>query len=181
MKSLFFALISAVCMLGCATQLSIEANQVRAMTEVDKPNCTYISDVEARGHDFDLSLDDAFYRGLNHVASVGGDSYVIRTYYPGHYWMQAWDCGWANSYIPKLGEKAVPPTRILAQDRQECTFIKSITESSNWGITRKRNLKNATKDAINRVQQAGGDSYYLVKEIMGPSTVVVVIEAWLCN
>lgn len=178
------------CLLSCATptQLSKEANQVRFMTKLDEPNCEFISQVETWGDWFkqefgsiDGVVDDGFNVALNAVASVGGDAYrIVGTARHKGYLMEAWRCGWGNSQRPAFVSSATPPRQIFSAERQECRFIKTVTEGSNWGFTKKRNLENAKNDAIGLVQEAGGDAYYVVKETLG-SIVVVIVEAWRCN
>jgi len=187
-KILAAAVIFTFGLLGCATQLSYEGSQVRAMTEADEPNCKFISEVEASGNWFandlytiDVIVDDAFNDALNTVASVGGDAYgIVSSYAAAGYVMQAWNCGWGVNQIANLPRSATLPQQISAGERQKCDFIKTIAEGSNWGFTKKRNLRNAKNDAIKLVQEVGGDSYYVVQEILG-SIVVVIVEAWRCN
>lgn len=188
MKTFVLTVAITVGLLGCVTQLSNEASQVRTMTAVDKPSCKYVSDVEAWGRTFtqefgsiDTSVDDSFNDALNAVASVGGDAYVIiGTNKTRAYFMQAWNCGWDNNQSADLAISATPPKQISAAERQRCRFIKTIAEGSNWGISKKRNLRNAKEGAIKLVQEVGGDSYYVVEERLG-SIVIVIIEAWRCN
>jgi hypothetical protein len=187
-KFLAATVIFTIGLLGCATQLSNEGSQVRAITGADKPNCKFISEVEASGHwsgneffTIDETVDDAFNDALNTVALVGGDAYaIISGSHATKYVMQAWECGWGVSQSTNLAKGASPPRQIFADERQKCDFIKTIAEGSNWGFTKKRNLRNAKNDAIKLVQEVGGDSYYIVQEILG-SIVVVIVEAWRCN
>ena len=93
--------IVALSLLGCgAVKLSQEGNHVRAITEADKPNCEYISDVVSRGGDYLNSYDGNFEAGfnaaMNAVASAGGDAYAIRSSSETGtiYELEAWICGW---------------------------------------------------------------------------------------
>ena len=72
------------------------------------------------------------------------------------------------------------PLEIPVDKRSKCDYIKTIAEASNWGFTEKRNYRNAKEDAITLVQEAGGDSYVVVKVIKG-SIVIVILEAYRCN
>ena len=188
MKFIAATLFLALILLGCVTQPTFEASRVRAMTEVDKLRCTYITDITAWGHWFlnefysiDAGVDDVFNDMLNEVALVGGDGYLLTNTTGGaRNVMQAWNCGWRDKAKLDLARIDMEPLEIPVDKRSKCDYIKTIAEASNWGFTEKRNYRNAKEDAITLVQEAGGDSYVVVKVIKG-SIVIVILEAYRCN
>jgi hypothetical protein len=174
---------------GCTgAKLKQESLQIRAMTEVDRTGCKYISSAETFGSwilsDFatpDELLKDGFNDAMNTVAAVGGDAYVI---VKGRFWSfktEAWRCNWRKAKTTVIYQRASQLQEISSSEREQCDFIKTTTEASAWGFTGKRNYRSAKRDALEDVQALGGDSYYIVYVLRDPGSVGFVIEAWRCN
>jgi hypothetical protein len=189
---LVVAFIISLSLLGCAgVKLSQEGRNIRAMTEIDKPNCEFISNSATWSgwvHGwFDVTPDQVFESGfnaaMNGVASAGGDAYVIVWNDTGGavYEVEAWRCRWSDSKTVDNFQRAPELQEISASERGRCAYIKTIAEASNWGITKSRNYKGAKKSALNLVKKAGGDSYYVVHEVNNRHIVGLIIEAWRCN
>ena len=190
---LIIATIISLSLLGCvAVKLSQESSHIRAITEAEKPNCKYISNVATWDGWFvgllgDWTYDQAFENGfkaaMNEVASKGGDAYaIVRSDVAGQvYEIEVWRCGWRNGPSADKYQEASQLQEISSNERMQCDFIKSIAEGSNWGVTKSRNFKGAKKDVLNHVQEAGGDSYYIVRELKNKYGVGLIVEAWRCN
>jgi hypothetical protein len=178
-------------LLGCnPVKLTKDGTNVRAIIELDKPNCHYISNVAAGAPfiayaantyegEFEAGVNAAF----NAVAAAGGDAYaIVRSNEVGSiYEMEAWRCGWSTHKRTTAYQKASKLREISGSERGQCDFIRSIAEGSNWGVTKSRNFKGAKKDVLKHVQEAGGDSYYIVNEIRNKYGVGLIVEAWRCN
>jgi hypothetical protein len=191
MKRLAAALSLALFMLGCVAQLSREAKQVRAMTDLDMPSCHNIKTVwsEPWNDVFsyrtpDADFEDAFNEALNAVAAVGGNAYRISGGSGlGYMVLEAWHCDWEGDASPILARSTSEPKEIYSIDRPKCSFVTTLTEASNWGITEKRNTSSAKRDVIKQVQNAGGDSYFIVDSFWnsGAGTAFIIVEAWRCK
>jgi hypothetical protein len=188
-KSAALALPLALILLACATQQTFEGSRVRAMAEVDKPHCRYIEDVASEVWvDLfayripDAEFDDALNEALNAVASVGGNAYTINA---GsncvHLMLQAWQCGWQGMPSVSAAKRTSNLQEISATDRQQCEFIRTVAEASNWGFTKGRNSRNARTDALAKVQELGGNSYFLVKDFPYGGTACIILEAYRCS
>ena len=175
--------------LGCgAVTLTEQAAYVIALTEEDKPNCTFISKVAASGGDYFNSFDGNFRAGfnaaMNAVASAGGDAYTILRSdgtWGRYYEMEAWQCGWDKGHTQVGTEPVSVLQEITGTERKGCAFITTIAEGSNWGITTSRNRRSAEEDALKRVREAGGDSYFIVNVLQTSGSVGFIIEAWRCH
>jgi hypothetical protein len=190
MRLIVFLSIS-LSLLGCnPVKVTQDATKIRAITELDRPNCHYISNVAAGapgyaqyyntpGGGFEAGVSAAF----NAVAAAGGDAYAIVSNNPEAtaYEMEAWRCGWNIGKKTITYDRASQLREISDSERKQCVFIKTVLEGSNWGVTQKRNLKGAKKDALKHVQDAGGDSYYIVKKISNRIIVALIVEAWRCT
>jgi hypothetical protein len=174
---------------GCTgAKLKQESLQIRAMTEVDRTGCKYISSAETFGSwilsDFatpDEMLKDGFNDAMNTVASVGGDAYSI---VEAGFWKfntEAWRCDWSKGKTTTIFPQASQLHEISSKERKQCEFIHTVTEAGSWGFTGKRNYEGARRDALEHVQQLGGDSYYVVYVLRDTGSIGFVIEAWRCS
>jgi len=190
-KVLPIASLSTLVLMGCVAQLTHEASQIRAMTDLDKPSCYRISSVASEPwNDLfsyrspDADFEDAFNEALNAVASVGGNAYTVTGGSGvGYMVLEAWHCDWESVEGAVFPRSASEPNEIDATHRLSCRFITTVAEASNWGITEKRNTRNARRDALKRVQDSGGDSYFVVDSFWGSGsgTAFIIVEAWRCK
>ena len=189
MKLLICALF-ALSLFGCtAVKMTPGGGHVRYMSELDKPSCKYISNVFPNiwvtwvSIAWDGEFEAVFNDAINKVASAGGDAYAIVTSgETGHiYEMEAWRCGWISDKYALNNRKTSGVQEFSVNNRRQCAFIKSITETSNWGFTESHNSKGARDDAIKHVQEADGNSYFVVNELLNKYGAALIIEAWYCN
>jgi hypothetical protein len=180
------AILLALC--GCGTvQITEKGEQVRALTEMDKPVCIYLSNVVSRGGDYfssyDWNFEAGFNAAMNAVAAAGGNAYsIVRSNETGEiYEMEVWLCEWRKSQISALRAQLSEPQEITEEQRGQCEYVKTVVDGSNWGITKSNNYKGARKEVLKLIQEAGADSFFVVHKLENRYGVGLIVEAWNCN
>jgi len=183
------AISVALLLFGCTvTALTPNGSQVRAMTEFDKPQCTYVTEVTASGRcsgwntcSKEFLEDDIISVAFNKIAAEGGNAYgLVDNYGLQRFAMEAWLCGWEQHPISSHAESEAPPNKISAEDRTKCRYLKTFAAGSNQ-IGYGRRYWDAQEEALARVQKIGGDSYFLAKVLQSTGAPVLLVEAWRCE
>jgi hypothetical protein len=150
----------ALSLFACTTvKVSPDGSRVRAVTEVDEPNCRFIAKSKAKfdhnNHIFDLDTyylinENGFKNMINTVALAGGDGYVIQNIdeMGAIYDIEVWDCGWNDSNAADFSKPALDPLEISANERNLCRYIKTFVHSSVWGWSKSNNFNRARRGAI---------------------------------
>lgn len=173
---------------GCGTvQITDKGAQVRALTEVNKPVCKYLSNVVSSGGDYfstyDWNFEAGFNAAMNAVAAAGGNAYsIVRSNETGEiYEMEVWLCEWRKSQTSAKPAQSSELREISEEQRDQCEYLKTVVDGSNWGITKSNNYKGARKEVLKLVQAAGADSYFVVHKLENRYGVGLIVEAWRCN
>ena len=180
------AMANTLC--ASATVLITEkGEQVRALTEMDKPVCKYLSNVVSRGGDYfssyDWNFEAGFNAAMNVVAEAGGNAYsIVRSNETGEiYEMEVWLCEWRKSPINAMQAQLSEPQEISMEQRGQCEYVKTVVDGSNWGITKSNNYEGARKEMLKLIREAGADSYFVVHKLENRYGVGLIVEAWNCN
>ena len=188
LPKVFIAFLVVTGLLNCGyVQITEEGQQTRVVTEENKVNCKYLSNVVSGAGDYyssyDLNFESGFNAAMNTVASAGGDAYsILRSNETGTiYEMEVWHCGWKDSQPRELLPQSSDPNEISEEEREKCEYVKTVADGSNWGVTKSNNFQGARNAVLKLVKESGADSYFVVHKLENKYGVGLIVEAWRCR